>query len=160
MRLAIDGVERARDEAKSNLTRIYWMSVKMQNNHHKFKEEELNKATVMENALAELVQHYDDMIDLEKNILSEFSEVKQKLSKVENIGMNCLKEEMDIDGLYDKMNLCLTEGQICMSRQKKILQDANALEQSLKNRGNSGGFRSWWLNLVRKVRGVPVENDR
>jgi hypothetical protein len=114
----------------------------------------------MENALAELVQHYDDMIDLEKNILSEFSEVKQKLSKVENIGMNCLKEEMDIDGLYDKMNLCLTEGQICMSRQKKILQDANALEQSLKNRGNSGGFRSWWLNLVRKVRGVPVENDR
>jgi hypothetical protein len=157
MRLAINGVEKARDEARSNLTRIYWMVVKMQNNHRKFTDDEIERASVMESQLEDLVDHYNDMIDLENTILKEFSNVKQKISEVDNIGLDYLQGEMDVDGLYEKMNTCLTEGQICMSRQKKLLADANALERSLEDRGGAGGkpgLKRWWQDLMRKVKGV------
>jgi hypothetical protein len=64
---------------------------------------------------------------------------------------------MDVDGLYDKMNMCLTEGQICMSRQKKILSDANSLEKSLQGRGITSGFKKWCEDLMRKFKGVSTE---
>jgi hypothetical protein len=157
MRLAINGVERAREEARANLTRIYWMVVKMQNNRKKFKDDEIKKANVIETQLEDLVDRYDDMIELENNILGEFTNVKNKISETDSIGLDYLHSQMDVDGLYDKMNMCLTEGQICMSRQKKILSDANSLEKSLQGRGITSGFKKWCEDLMRKFKGVSTE---
>jgi hypothetical protein len=156
MKMAINGVERAREEAQSNLTRIYWMGVKMQDNQRKFKSEEIKKADVMENALEELVSHYDEMIALEKNILSDFTDIRLKLAGVEDVEMDDLRSGMDIAGLYQKMNHCLMEGQICMNRQKRILQDANALELSLQERGQGNNWNGWYRNLKSKIKGVSM----
>jgi hypothetical protein len=150
LNLALERLERAKEETETNATRVYWMCMQMQNHRQKFETEELETASFLEHELLDLTGNYNEMMKLSREILDEFEDSLQQISGRSDDPIGNLQEEININRLLDKMDVCLHEGQVCLERQRSVLEDVNTLDDELQKRLQKSNFSAWCQMLKKK----------
>jgi dihydroxyacetone kinase-like predicted kinase len=158
MEEAIERVEHARTETENNETSSYWMTIKMENNKQGFRLEDIQMAETINHQLGDLIEHYDKMLRLGRDILLELEEAtseeeqpEEEQSKIEGV-----YEEVKIASLYAKMYLFLKEGEDCLEVEHIIQTDADTLKERLRGRGS---WERWYRNMINKFKGVFMQHE-
>jgi hypothetical protein len=151
MEEAMERVEHARSETENNETSSYWMTIKMENNKQGFRHEDIRMAETINHQLGDLIEHYDKMLRLGKDILMELDDVTTEEPPEETSRIESVYEEVKIASLYAKMYLFLKEGEDCLEVEHIIQTDADTLKERLRGRGS---WERWYHSMMNKFKGV------
>jgi hypothetical protein len=154
MEEAIERVEHAREETENNETSSYWMTIKMENNRQGFRMEDIRMAEAINEQLGDLIEHYDKMLRLGRDILMELEDVTSEQdggTEEDKSRIASVYEEVKIASLYAKMYLFLKEGEDCLEVEHVIQSDADTLKERLRGRGN---WERWYHSMMKKFKGV------
>jgi hypothetical protein len=157
MEEALERVEHARTETENNETSSYWMTIKMENNRQGFRLEDIQMAETINNQLGDLIEHYDKMLRLGRDILMELEDATaEEKHEEEKSKIASVYEEVKIASLYAKMYLFLKEGEDCLEVERVIQTDADTLKERLRGHGS---WERWYRNMINKFKGVFIQNE-
>jgi hypothetical protein len=158
MEEAIERVERARTETENNETSSYWMTIKMENNRQGFRIEDIQMAETINHQLGDLIEHYDKMLRLGRDILLELEDAtaQEDEPETDKSRIASVYEEVKIASLYAKMYLFLKEGEDCLEVERVIQTDADTLKERLRGHGS---WERWYRSMINKFKGVFIQNE-